>query len=488
MRIIGTGLRGPVRVLFDVRQPLPVEAFVIGRTDTEIEILTPSINLLVGQQLAATIRVVTAAGTNSEQHLTLHEGFTFRRDILTPRIVTLAPNSGSVVGGLRVTIFGDGFQAPVQVMVFTDDAPLGAEARVMNVQFDQIVIEMPSANDARAVAGQPIHVRVRNINSGTDAVLRNAFVYRPPIEITSISPTIGPADGGTELHITGIGFENPSIVLVGNIPALVLRISPTLIVARTGRLETTTCSDMTAAVRVIDINKGYFADGPPFTYSVSRPVILDVAPRIAEVGTMVEVDLVNANGMNAMVSLGGETFSAPISGSKLNFFVPASLPFHQTPCTLEGIDGTGPAAFVADLTITDAAGCTIVEPSAITVLPAAHTLCTIPPSAQVIAPDEGHCLRFGRNKPRTRTISILNRDLPGRSPLYVTGMSLTGPAAAEFVLVRTSPNAFAEPGETIDFDVTFTGEVEGYRAARATFHTNDPERPVVSVCLSGFRY
>lgn len=489
MRIFGTGFRGPVRVFFDVQQQQAIEAIIVGRTDTQIDIITPSVNLVGGQQLVATIHVITAAGTDFEQRLTLLNGFTFRKEILTPRVVTLSPNSGSVLGGYRVTIFGDGFQSPVKATVFTDGAVVETEVRVINVEFDQIVIQMPAANEVRTFAGQPVHVRVRNIFSETEAVLRNAFRYRAKMEIASISPNIGPADGGTDLRITGTGFESPSIVNVGDVPAQVLRISGTEIVARTGRLETTSCADTAAAVRVIDINTGDVAEGPAFTYVPSRPVILDVAPRIAEVGSIVEVGVVNFNGMNAMVSLGGEPFFAPVSGSKLTFIVPESLPFPRTPCTIEGIDGTGPTAFVADLTITDAAGCTTVLPAAITVLPAANALCTIPPSAQVVAPDEGHCLRFGRNRPRSRTISIRNRDdLPGRTPLYVTGMSLAGPAAAEFDLALASPNAFAESGETVDFVVTFKGEIEGYRTARAMFHTNDPERPVVAVCLSGFRY
>ena len=106
-------------------------------------------------------------------------------------MLTASPAVGPLQGNTRVTIFGDGFQAPVQVTFFTDNGSSETEARVIEVQFDRILVLAPTASEINVIAGQPVHIRVRNIQSGAEAVMRNAFRYRPTMEITSVSPQIG---------------------------------------------------------------------------------------------------------------------------------------------------------------------------------------------------------------------------------------------------------------------------------------------------------
>ena len=52
--------------------------------------------------------IITEAGTVREQRVTRTGGFTFRNEVLTPRVSTAPPNSGPVTGGAlgRIWTFG----------------------------------------------------------------------------------------------------------------------------------------------------------------------------------------------------------------------------------------------------------------------------------------------------------------------------------------------------------------------------------------------
>src|SRR6185436_16423043 len=135
-------------------------AFVVATSDSTIDVLTPAFDVGVAQQFISDIIVITEAGSVREQRATSTGAFTFRNEVLTPRVTTATPNSGPVTGGTRVTIIGDGFQAPVQVLFGA------AEARVITVDFNQIIVESPAARGTSdtgsgTVTG-PVTITVRN--------------------------------------------------------------------------------------------------------------------------------------------------------------------------------------------------------------------------------------------------------------------------------------------------------------------------------------
>lgn len=295
IRITGTNFRPPVRVLFRYAGlATPVEGFVVSATETTIDVITPAVNLGAGQQLVTDIIVLSQAGTASEVRAELTGAFTFRSEQLTPVISTVTPNSGPVTGGTRVSIFGEGFQEPVQVLFDT------AEARVLNVKFNEILVETPAGRDTSPTGEGPVlgpvPVTVRNINSNQAATIASGFLYKNAVQITAAGPTEGPFTGGTRVTIDGSGFVAPVAVTIGGIAAQVVSVSGTKIVAITSGVVLTGCADQPGEIAVTNIVNGDSATGPEFTFRVLRPVIVSVSAGSTPGGPII-VRVANAIGI-----------------------------------------------------------------------------------------------------------------------------------------------------------------------------------------------
>jgi len=273
--ITGTNFRAPVRVLFDFGAPIGTkEAFVTSVTPTQITVLTPAVDLAGGQALPATIRVIVGAGAPGEQTVSSSTPFNFQLSVLTPQITTISPASGPIDGGTRVTIFGSGFQAPVQVFFGF------AEAQVLTVRFDQLIVITPNARDTNdngsGPATGPIPVKVININSATNVTLAQAFRYVPKMQITAVSPLSGPASGGTRVTIDGVGFNDPVAVSIGGFVAQPIKVSGTQVVAVTLPLENASCGGAGGPIVVTNVDNGDFfsttANQIQFTYKTPKPI------------------------------------------------------------------------------------------------------------------------------------------------------------------------------------------------------------------------
>ena len=279
IRLSGSNFESPVRIFFDVGAEQLIETFVVSLSDTRIEAITPNVLLPAGaQQLEARVMLITKAGTAYENSVEAGP-FTFRNELLTPRILTATPNTCPIIGGTRVSIFGEGFQAPVQVLIGD------VEARVLNVQFNEIVVETPP-HEVGIVA-----IRVNNITSNTSFTRPDALRYRPNISIDSIGPLSGPEAGGTRVSISGRGFNAPVAVLFGDEHATVIRVSGTQILALTPPVKTTDCQSLTLPLRVVDIVTGEEADGPSFTFIPLRAVIVGLQPAVVRNGDSIKVTL-----------------------------------------------------------------------------------------------------------------------------------------------------------------------------------------------------
>ncbi len=503
--IVGKNFKTPVRVLFDVGAPLPVEAFVVSVTDTLIEVLTPSVNLGAGQQLIGDIIVITQAGTITEQRASLADAFTFRNVVLTPRVSTATPNSGPVTGGTRVTIFGDGFQAPVQVLFGA------AEARIITVEFAQIIVEAPAARDTTdtgsgAVVGQ-VPIIVRNINSQTETTLSNGFHYVSAIQITSFRPLSGASTGGTDMVIDGVGFLSPVDVTIGGpngVRATVLQVTGTRLLVRTGALPSA-CSTLSGAVLVTNVNDGQSsatATTPElFTYIAVPPVITSVPAGPIVVGTSFNVTvrdpgigplgaadirfLINGrtiipNPNNITVGSGPQIFTMtmPVTG----------FTFPTVSCTTgSSLQGTQFGPIEVTLTFTNITnGCTATA----TVLVAPDPLtnpCLAPPQGSVTDPAVGCATPVpttATGLPTTDNIRITNR--VDSQALNITGVVVGGTNASSFtVFPLTASNIVG--GGFQDFTVTFDPDdasVPGPHTAIVTFTTNSPTVPTLNVCVT----
>lgn len=505
IRIIGTNFHAPLRVLFDVGLPLPVEATIVSSSLTHIDVITPGVNLGAGQQLVADIIVLSRAGTATEERALAADVFTFRNEQLQPRFSTASPNSGPVTGGTRVTIFGDGFQAPVQVLFGQ------AEAKVINVDFGQIIVEAPAGRDTSdtgsgTVVG-PVPITIRNIDSQLAVTAAGAFRYVAAVDITNFRPIVGPSTGGTDVVIDGIGFLAPVDVNIAGIRATVLQVTGTRILARTGPLPSSCANVAGGTVMVTNANNGDHdihgdaTDEETFTYipvpalitAITGPGagtfpgnVVTVSVRDPGVGILGNADIRFSVLDRTLIptpdritnGTGIQQFGVALPLTGFNF---------PTVSCSAGVGITGSQLGPVEVPITflnTTSGCTAT--GTVLVQPPAPNPCVAPAEVEVTAPASTSCpgLQLGSvttGSSAQGDIVIRNSATAPALSLNVTSVSSSN---AAFQVSPSSANNIT-PGTTRNFTVTFAPTAAGAQTATITFNTNDPDEPTVTVCVSG---
>lgn len=501
--INGTNFIAPVRVLFEIDGQLPVEAFVVSVTPTRIEVISPAVQINAGQQIPADIIVITEVGSGDEERAEAEDAFLYRNVALVPVIFTVTPNSGPINGGTRVTIMGEGFQAPVQVLFGA------AEARVIEVQFNQILVEAPEARetspDGSDTVTGPVDVTVVNINSNERTTRAGAYRYIDAIRITAITPLFGSAAGGTDITIDGFGFDSPLQVLVAGVEALVIRVSGTQLLVRTRSLPSA-CTSTAGPVTVTNIENGDTAASPQdFQYVGVDPLIT----QIVTTGTLPiepgETIIVTVDDPGTgPLGVGNIRFSVldrtiipspsqvtdPSTPQGFTFALPLSgFNFPTVACTIPGpppAQGTqlGPVDVPVTF-INTTTGCN--DTATITVSPPGPNTCVqAPPIAAQTAPTAGNCASAGTvtvGNSGQALITFRNTAAAGAQTLTVTPGTPSGPNASEFAVTPASHSMTPQQSQT--FQVTFTPAGTNTRSASVVFTTNDPANPTFTVCLTG---
>lgn len=213
--IRGSGFQAPVQVEFGAGGTF-VEAEVESVSSDRIIVRTPAAtgfgNALRNQSTDIRVR-------NIDSGLTFLSTAAFRYGT-TMLISAVSPNSGAYFGGETVTIFGQGFDAPVEVNVG------GVEQEVLSVTGTEIVFRtvspvLASCSDFRGP------VEVTNIASGVTAAGQSfTFLVRgfEPV-IFRVDPSSGPQSGGTDVSAEGENLVDP-VVTVGGRPAAIVGTPP----------------------------------------------------------------------------------------------------------------------------------------------------------------------------------------------------------------------------------------------------------------------
>src|SRR5215831_4554252 len=258
-----------------------------GTGATNVVVVSNSqITATTAAHAAGAVNVVV---TNSDgQSGTLANGYTYQG--AAPTVTGVSPSSGPAAGGTAITINGTNFASGATVT-------LGGTAatNVVVVSASQI-----TATTAAHAAGV-VNVVVTN-SDGQSATLTNGYTYVAAPTVTGVSPSSGPAAGGTAITINGTNFASGATVTLGGTGAT------NVVVVSNSQITATTPAHVAAAVNVemtnSDGQSGTLANG--YTYQGAAPTVTGVSPSSgpAAGGTAITINGTNfASG--ATVTLGG---------------------------------------------------------------------------------------------------------------------------------------------------------------------------------------
>lgn len=345
--ILGGGFQTPVRVTFN-----GAAATVRSVSPNRIVVTTPSaaaagVAVGVGQSASVNVAVTINVNEADQQTDSIDRGFTYASGgggVQQPQVFTLDPASGTNDGGTTVTIVGDGFVAPVQVLFGRGSSAAsfnGVQADVVSVTPTRIVVRTPAARGfGQNLTNQVVDVLVKNVNSGFSTVGLGQFKYGTNVDITAISQSSGPASGGTRVLIQGNGFDDPVTVSFhfrdGNLSVAqqVVSVSGTqIVILTTPAPSPTVCpADGIIAVDSISVVNIETGDGDTanigFNYVLPVPAIAGVNPGSGASGSTLVISGRNLNPGNAEVIFGDPAggSSAQIQGGSTSDALRVTVP------------------------------------------------------------------------------------------------------------------------------------------------------------------
>lgn len=194
--ITGTELTGATNVQFG-----PTSAVFFEVTSpTSITAISPAGTGTVP------VTVTTAGGTSTTSPA---DQFSYVPAGPAPSIKKLSPRRGLAAGGTTVTITGGNFTGVTAVTFGSTDAVSFTVSSATS-----ITAVSPAGTTGRA------EVMVRTPNGTSAASTKDDFTFEAPT-VTSLSPDTGSATGGTDVTVTGSGFDLGSAATVfrfGNVP------------------------------------------------------------------------------------------------------------------------------------------------------------------------------------------------------------------------------------------------------------------------------
>ncbi|HYM62707.1 MAG TPA: IPT/TIG domain-containing protein [Thermoanaerobaculia bacterium] len=185
-----------------------------------------------------------------------------------PAISGISPASGSIIGGLPVTITGANFQSGATVK-FGANNGLGVNA----TSSTSISVNTPAANSPG-----PVAVTVTNPDSQSGTF--SSFTYTLPAPlIGSVTPASGPITGGTPITIGGANFQSGATVTVGGLAATnVTVVSATSITAKTPQGPASEQANVPKDVSVTNPDGQVATRTAAFTYTAPPVTIAAVLP------------------------------------------------------------------------------------------------------------------------------------------------------------------------------------------------------------------
>jgi hypothetical protein len=328
-------------------------ATIVGITNTSIQVSTP-IRTLASPNVPETVDVtVTDLGSPTQRCARVVSGFTYTAVPLTPTIYSVSPTTGPNDSSTRVSIFGTGFQFPMQV--FLTGGTCGAqlvEAQVSSITLNTIVFATPIAVGGNVcLSSQLVDIVIKNPSTGKTATCTACFKYYACPTITSIAPGFGSYLGGTQVVITGHNFEEPATVSGGGTAWSTVSVSSQQIIAVTPPLIVTGCADVKGLVHVngTSLSCPDAVSTVDFTYYVSSlsPFITGMSPSSVPQAGGVSVTITGGNFIDPNMRVAVKitppvnVFPTARTPTQITFTAPPFAgSFTQGACTVGGVAGT----------------------------------------------------------------------------------------------------------------------------------------------------
>jgi hypothetical protein len=213
---------------------------------------------------AGSAGVTSVQVTNPDtQSATLNSAFTYVAP--APTVTSVSPNTGTTLGGTTITINGTNFVS-------------GATVRVAGTSATGVTFLSATQVRANTPAGTAGAASIQVTNPDTQsATLASAFTYVTPTapapSLTTVSPSTGPAAGGTLITLGGSNFVSGATVRVNG----VLATGVTFVSAAQLRATTPAGSGL-ASVQVTNPDAQVATLSNVFTYQSAAPTISSVSP------------------------------------------------------------------------------------------------------------------------------------------------------------------------------------------------------------------
>ncbi len=293
--IVGRNFRG---VVYDddlnvLERPEAVSEVTFGNRQADVvgispdglqlQVLVPRLQTLPLENPQTVDVSVTTAFAGETFTESLNQAYVYMPDEPTPQIASVTPIAGPINGGTVVTIYGSGFQVPVEVR-FGNLAATEVEVVDDPTLADNDVITCVTPDYSQQGDTPPISVdvKVTNLQTGKENTKAGAFTYGQQLYITGNTPFEGRP--GDLVAIYGAGFEQPLEVFFQNNEKLeVVSVSGSEVLARFPTNMDVTCGERTGSFRVSLLESENEAEGGSFTLLGNNPTVVDVRTQDGDV-------------------------------------------------------------------------------------------------------------------------------------------------------------------------------------------------------------
>ncbi len=463
--LLGSNLTGTDSVTFTFRsQNLSAQILSVAADGHQVLVTTPrfSVQPLETSEMAG-VRLTTADGGSAE----LADAFLVLPDEPTPEIATISPIAGPLDGGTLVTIFGSGFQMPLQVKFGNLTA---TEVNLFDDQSmaDNDRITCLSPDYTQQGQTPPVAVEVNVTNSLSGKTSNNAtFTYGDLLYITGNSP--GEGTLADDIRIFGSGFSDPLQVFFtnGNRQLDPISVSGTQLLVRFPPETAPSCTDLNGQFKVTLIDaQNLTATGGNYTLLGNSPLITSVDPVYVGVGSYFTI-----HGSNFADNLFVEINNSRLGSDHVDVVdehtievenIPGldvlGITFDTTACTADvggnPVPGTRQTQTAVPVSVVNLPGsCVNTLPGALVFTPSGGTDCTETPALLVSNPADGGTWDFGSTTVGTPVDPPLTVTLRNTGGATATGIAAELATATNYQ--RTDNCTSLDYGDECTVVVTF---------------------------------